>query len=284
MRSRPLPPPPQLTLSTRASPVLRLSTLFRTAKDAGLDGIDLDLTGRPLPRSPSQVTAAADRHGVPIRTVWIPRPGLGTGWQRGRAIDLAVALAKATKPSALLVDLPEPCAGRVSRALVIGVVESLRGAAASGTAIAVALRPWQLEGGRSHLVQLTALRRLAEEWDFGVALDLLGAVDPRWEAEAAVTRLGARLSLIRLGGEAKSGRGYWRHRATLRAMATALDNGQRPTLAIAPTLPHWWQTASAASVAAAAATQGRRIVDRFRDVDERRILSAFPNSRLGHPG
>ena len=53
-------------------------------------------------------------------------------------------------------------------------------------------------------MQLGALRHFAEEWDLGVALDLTGRLDPTWEAEAAVTRLGQRLQLLRVRDTAPS--------------------------------------------------------------------------------
>ena len=238
-----VPLPPLLVLSTRASLVLRLSTLARVAEQARLDGIDLDLTGRPLAARRGPLLASEDGRAVPIRSVWVPRPGFLRGLASRRTIASAVAIADAARADQLLVDVPIAEDGKLARSLVTGTVESLRSRLGPATGVTVALRPWQLEGGRGHLAMLTALRRLAEEWDFGVALDLLGTIDPSWEVEAAITRLGGRLTLVRLGGEARSGRGYWRRRAAHRALATVIDNGQRPTLSLGAMACPWWQTA-----------------------------------------
>jgi hypothetical protein len=59
---------------------------------------------------------------------------------------------------------------------------------------------------------------MAEEWDFDLVLDLVGGVDPQWEAEAAVVRIGSRLRMVRLGarrwrcGPTRSTAGWWRGR------------------------------------------------------------------------
>ena len=48
------------------------------------------------------------------------------------------------------------------------------------------------------------LRYVAEEWEVHIALDLTGAIDPRWEAEAAILRLGERLRLVRFAPPSSS--------------------------------------------------------------------------------
>src|SRR3712207_9486683 len=81
---------------------------------------------------------------------------------------------------------------------------------------------------------MTALRRLAEEWDFAIALDLIGPVDPRWEAEAPVSRLGSRLTLIRLVAQAAIGSAFGRHRPGARALAAAVGGGPATNVVIVP--------------------------------------------------
>ena len=51
----------------------------------------------------------------------------------------------------------------------------------------------------AHPDRLVVLRRLAEEWDFDLALDLCGPIDPTWESEAAISKLMPRLTLVRIG-------------------------------------------------------------------------------------
>ena len=95
--------------------------------------------------------------------------------------------------------------------------------ASTQSRILLGLTTSQLRGGRPHLVQLGALRHFAEEWDLGVALDLTGRLDPTWEAEAAVTRLGQRLQLLRVRDSAPSRNAVGLDRVACRALHAALD-------------------------------------------------------------
>ena len=92
----------------------------------------------------------------------------------------------------------------------------------------------QLRGGRPHLVQLGALRHFAEEWDLGVARDLTGRLDPTWEAEAAVTRLGKRLHLLRVHDSAPSRTAIGLDRVACRALHAAIDREHPLLVAVAP--------------------------------------------------
>jgi hypothetical protein len=92
MGARPSLVPPLITFSSGASPLLRLPTLFDVAAGAGLDGMDLDLSSRPLPR-PGEVVALAAHYGMPVRAIWVPRPGFWTAWRPGPGTALATGLA-----------------------------------------------------------------------------------------------------------------------------------------------------------------------------------------------
>lgn len=283
MGSRSFPLPPLLTLSTRAASLVRLPTYFRIAEEARVDGIDLDFAGRPLPSSIVRLVTHAEASDAPVRSVWVPRSSAWTAWRRDRSRRLAAELAAAMGAAALVIDLPAMTDGKISRSVVTSVTESLRANVGPATQVTVAIGAARLEGGRGHLVQLTSLRRLAEEWDFDIALDLLGRIDPRWEAEAAVARLGTRLSLIRLGGDIASGPAQGRWRGAARALATALDSGHAMTFALAPTVAPW-QGAWAPAVARACAAAGTRIMDRYSAVEEQRVLDSFPNPRPHYRG
>lgn len=281
MGVRPYPLPPLVTLSTGAS-WLRPSTFFRIAREADADGVDLDLSGRPLP-DPRRVVAAAERHDVPVRSVWAPRPGLWTGWRSDRVLAVAAAMVRLTGAGYLVIDGPVADDGSVSQSAVTGMTEAAHNLVSPGARVIVALRDRHLEGGRRHLVQMTALRRLAEEWEFGVALDLSGSPDARWEAEAAVARLGARLTMIRLPADATSGPGGGGNRAAVRALAAAIDGGHPAQFAIVPGVP-FWQSGHAPALARACADARRRIAERHSAVEEQRVLDAFPHPWQEHRG
>lgn len=278
MGRRPFPVPPLLTLSTSALPLLRSSTWFRIARDAGLDGLDLDVSGRPLPNA-GRLLAMAERHDTTIRSVWVPRPGFGSGWR----FAAAVALANAIGAARLVVEAPPATDGVVAPAALLDRCESVRGLLSGQTRVVVALRPRHLEGGRRHLVQMTVLRRMAEEWDFDLALDLVGTIDPRWEAEAAVSRLGSRLTMVRLDGDILAGPGIARHRSSARALAAAIDGGHADRFAIVPRVPVW-HGGQASALARAGAEARRRIADRHSSVEEQRILDVFPHPWPGQRG
>jgi len=91
-----------------------------------------------------------------------------------------------------------------------------------------------LKGGRPHLVQLGGIRRLAEEWDLTVAIDLSGQFDPTWEAEAAVARLGERLGILRINASAASRAAVGRDRVACRALHAAMDRDHFLEVAVAP--------------------------------------------------
>lgn len=281
MGVRPQPLPPLVSLATGAA-FLRLSTLFRVARDAGADGIELDLSGRPLP-DPQQLVAVAKRHGVPVRSVWVPRSSLWTGWRSLRGLEAAAALARAAGAGSLIVESPMAGDGSVPRIAITARVEAARLLLRPGTRVVVALRHRHLEGGRRHLVQMTTLRRLAEEWEFDVALDLTGALDARWEAEAAVSRLGARLTMIRLPTDVAAGSARSANRAAVRALAAAIDGGHPAQFAVVPAVP-FWQSGHVPALARTYADAKRRIADRYATVEEQRTLDVFPYPWPGSRG
>jgi hypothetical protein len=111
--------------------------------------------------------------------------------------------------------------------------------------IVIALAPLNHEGTRTHLDRISALRHVAEEWDVHIALDLTGAIDPRWEAEAAVLRLGNRLRLVRFAPPSFE-RARIRHDSLHardvsvgRVLASIADFGFGPTLSLKIPLPFW---------------------------------------------
>lgn len=281
MGVRPHPLAPLVSLSTSAS-WLRVPTFCRVAREAGADGIDLDLSGRPLP-DPERVATVAERHGIPIRSVWVPPPSIWTAWRSERALAAAVSVVRLTGAGCLVFPAPIGGDGSVSRSAVAGLSETALGLCPPRTRVVVALQHRHLEGGRRHLAQMTALRRLAEEWELGIALDLSGAVDARWEAEAAVSRLGARLMLIRLAADAAWGTSGGGSRVAIRALAAAIDGGHPVQFAVVPGLP-FWQSGHAPALGRAYSSARRRIAERHAMVDEQRVFDAFPPRWQEHRG
>ena len=240
---------PQLVLSTSVSRLRPLSCLASAAADAGMDGLDLDLGGRRFaPRSGVTLARAASL-GAPVRAVWLPPAAVTGGWRAAAWRAATVELA-AGGGGRVVVRLPN-AASYVGRVQVTAVTEPLRHLIGSQGRVAVCLPSRWLVGGRAHLVQLGSLRRLAEEWDFDLALDLTGTIDPQWEAEAAVLRLGRRVVLLRVAAMPSAQATDARGRLTARALVPALESGMVETIVLAPSVAPWHLTR--AGIAAAAA-------------------------------
>ncbi|MDQ3693640.1 MAG: hypothetical protein M3464_08435 [Chloroflexota bacterium] len=137
----------------------------------------------------------------------------------------------------LAIDLGGPDGHIASPAVLIPWVAQTRRHVSRDCRLLVAIRGRHLVGGRPHLAELTALRHLAEEWDLGIALDLAATVDPTWEAEAAVFRLGNHLRLIRVPTSALDKFAIGKDRVISRAVAAAIDQGMPPEIALVPTVP-----------------------------------------------
>ncbi|MDP9363149.1 MAG: hypothetical protein M3Q10_02760 [Chloroflexota bacterium] len=132
-------------------------------------------------------------------------------------------------------------------------------------------------------MKLTALRRLAEEWDLGIVLDLAGPIDPRWEAEAAVARLGARLVLLRLDADVASGLSYGRARPAARALLAAFDGGH-PTEFAMVSRPSAWSWRWEQTLTEACGIAARRVRTRYAAVEKERVADAYPRPTREHRG
>lgn len=269
---------PWVTVSTRGSRALPLSTFADVGLAARLDGLDLDLTDRYLARP-----AAVDGLGFPVRSIWVPDPSLWTGWRRGRGLAHATETARMCAASLVVLRLRPDFDSRSDGPPIVGALRELRSSLPTTTIACIALRPRQLEGGRAHLVQLTRLRRIAEEWSFDIALDLVGPIDPRWEAEAAISRLGARLRLLRLTTEVIDVPPTGRSRVPGRALAAAIDGGHPIDVALVPRAP-FWRVPRGAAMVDASATASARLRARYAAVEAHRLADAFPPPAPKHRG
>lgn len=196
---------------------------------AGVNGIDIDASSGIGARLATIHGALADPY-VPVRTVWLPSDGLRS--QRNKRLVETVMRQQPESPLRVIVTISFSLGTReLARA-----VDSLQ-ALPENALPAIGLSALCLKGGRPHLVQLSNVRRYAEEWEFGVAVDLCGRFDPTWEAEAAIARLGERLSILRMSTAAPSRSAVGRDRVACRALHAAMDRGSPLEVAVSSVKP-----------------------------------------------
>jgi hypothetical protein len=192
------------------------------AADAGLSVLDQDATSAAASWFASR-TGSRQAY-VPTASLWLPI-GMAASERSRRLVQQVSALQGDEAPGVVLL-----ATSLQYRDLSRQVVELQT---ASPSRLLIGVNTSQLRGGRPHLVQLGALRHFAEEWDLGVALDLTGRLDPTWEAEAAVTRLGQRLQLLRVRDTAPSRNAVGLDRVACRALHAALDRDNPLMVAVA---------------------------------------------------
>ncbi len=246
---------PAFTLSTLCSPVIGLSQIHAAACEAGLQGIDLDLA-TPFRRWRHAHQVPIPGSAITEWTIWLPSGGF-----HGDHLDSRLAAMweqMAHKGQQVTVIVPEDGANAsVMASRQLRQATALQRQQTTPGRVALALHPRNPDGGHAHLVHLSTLRAIAEEWDLDLALDLTGHVDWLWEAEAAVYRMMPRLSLIRLIFPLPRLDAHVRTRMTRRVLAAAIDAGFAGTIALAVPLPpwHWRDVRALARVAASAASQ-----------------------------
>lgn len=218
---------------TSGSPALVwVGELARIAAAADIPALSLDL-GSPFARL---LVSHQSLPAMRVTCIWLGNPWADV-WPgpppAGRLLDLCLRL----NPESFALDLPGAAGFVASPTAVIKRIEQTRQHFGREQRLLVAIRGRHLAGGRQHLTQLTALRHLAEEWDFGLALDLARNVDPTWEAEAAVIRLGNRLQHIRVPTSATSRHAVGPARVIARAIAAAMERAVPPEVALVPSVP-----------------------------------------------
>ncbi len=228
------PPAPTLVLSTRSSRFLPSAAHSAAAHQTGLSGIDLDQGMRLAPFGPRAGAAslAALVEGQ-VDSIWLPvlpAGRLAESYMDALSDRWATDLSRLGVRTVIIDrDMALRPAGSRDRRPVLS---RLRDLVPTGTGIVLALRPQALEGNRQHLNALVTLRRTAEEWDFSIGIDLLGSIDGRWEAEAAIQRILPRLSLVRLPSIAETRPDLPGARVTSRVLAYLLDQGYQGTLSL----------------------------------------------------
>lgn len=174
-----------------------LGRVATTAKAAGFHAIDLDLTGVMLPPRWPEPAQGQDWAGLRIRSCWLPAT-VGGPFARRRATALLEFLQRGRDEVGLrTLVLPRSAAGR-GLPMAATIRELTQGNTGTRLRLAVAVDAASLAASASQRTALQSIRRLAEEWDLDIALDLTTPTRSAWEAEAAVLRLLPRLQLVRL--------------------------------------------------------------------------------------
>jgi hypothetical protein len=171
--------------------------------------------------------AASDLGDVLVRSLWVPASELQSPASRRLIQD--IANRQSDSCLSIVATLP---AGATLNELATHL--ALSGGVLKSLPVILGLPSSALRGGRPHLVQLGGVRRFAEEWDFSVAIDLSGQFDPTWEAEAAVSRLGERLTKLRISASAPSRAAVGRDRVACRALHAAMERDHFLEVAVAP--------------------------------------------------
>lgn len=170
------------------------------ADHSTLLALDLDLrTSWAIPKV-GAFEQASQALSLRLRSIWLPGALTGVASER-RLHALELLLAEARQNFGLRsIIVPRQVAngdrGTAIQKLARAVASSKSG---SNCRLTIGLQAGDFRHDRWHLDQLVGIRRMAEEWDLDLALDLTGNVSLSWEAEAAVLRVLPRLTLVRLG-------------------------------------------------------------------------------------
>jgi hypothetical protein len=170
------------------------------ARETSLLALDLDLrTSWAIPRAQT-LQLAAQNQTIRIRSVWLPSAMFGAFTQR--RTEMLAGLLGAAKQDFGLRSLVLPRhRDMAERHTTIHNLAREIAARKTGSDVrlVIGLQASDFRHDRWHLDQLAGIRRMAEEWDLDLALDLTGNVSLAWEAEAAVMRVLPRLTMVRLG-------------------------------------------------------------------------------------
>ncbi len=265
---------PSFTLSTSGSSMITGPALPAIALMSGLDGLDVDLSHGLTRLRLEYLSARTAATGVAVRSVWLPPPlpPHPKGRWFGRREQQGWALVQAGSVDTVVVERMNPTPARAG--MVPLDLVNLRRLVPSKTQIAIGLRSRDLEGTRDHLFALAALRRYAEEWDFQLALDVSGRIDPAWEVEAALMRLLPRLALVRLRWPLCPHAQHGPDCTTARTVATLKDLRFTGNIAIVPSVgmwQRWWGPA----IAEATRVSAGALRERFATVQHPMEFKSF---------
>lgn len=234
---------PTILLGTQASCLGTIDGIVSDMSEQRFFAADLDLRSVWIAPSWPRVAADASRSTIRVRSAWIA--GVITGPAARTRLLRLTTLLRGCKNDLGLRTIVVPRAAHLRRGSSIGpsIKEIVSDRTKTSARIAVGVRAVDFANDRRHLDQLVATRRMAEEWDLDIALDLTGNVSLNWEAEAAVVRLMPRLTLVRLhswipGDDTSRSRD--RQAIAIRTIAMLADQGYAGNISLLPHPAPWW--------------------------------------------
>jgi hypothetical protein len=273
---------PTILIGTQASRLGTVQGLIHDMSEQRFFAADLDLRSAWLAPSWTRVAADASRSMIRIRSVWIAGMIAGPA-SRSRLLRLTTLL-RGCKDELGLRTIVIPRAAHLRHGSSIGpsIREIVSDRSKTSARIAVGIRAIDFANDRRHLDELIATRRMAEEWDLDIALDLTGNVSAHWEAEAAIMRLLPRLTLVRLHpwiGSDGSGPSETRQAIAGRTIAMLVDQGYAGSISLVPRPAPWW-TMTAVEGSGPAALARELILDRYDRQSQPSGFRALPPRQI----
>jgi sugar phosphate isomerase/epimerase len=191
----------KFSLSTGTLYVYPLRTVFRWARAAGFDGVELNVNPEAIVRGGKNVRHLAEAEGIEIFSVHptvVPLPGW---WERHGGIGPTIRLAQEARASLVVMHTP--------RSESLGEGEGLRfrttieawttRLAGNGPQLAVENKAIRIEAHRHYvLTPLERLRAFADHYDLGLVLDTTHAGTADEDLLRARQILNARLVNVHL--------------------------------------------------------------------------------------
>ena len=213
-----------------------LVNAFAGARDHQFYALDVDLRSSWMP--PATIPVAPGTDVIRIRSVWVP--DRIDGWldakRMGRMMSFLTAAAGSMSLRTII--LPRSAESGAGSTMGANLRKQLDPAIQNSVRFAIGIRGSRIHRGHDQLVQLTALRHMAEEWDLDLALDLAGDVPHYLEAEAAVLRLLPRLTMVRIPTwVSRTGELSTDDPISRRVVAILADQGYAGAISIIPSPP-----------------------------------------------
>lgn len=185
---------PTIVIGTTSTPLGRPIIAPDVAAGAGFYALDLDLRRAWSCPDPDRLHNSSVAR---VRSVWIPRQYTGM-WRGSRAAQLRRFLTSAVEDLGLRTVVVPQSQGQSKRGTSLGQL-ARQVTTLGGLRIAMRVgADTLLAQPGSHLDHVANLRRMAEEWDLDLSLDLTGSNIEEWEAEATLMRLFPRLTMVRI--------------------------------------------------------------------------------------
>lgn len=192
----------RVTLSTGSLYGYPLDRILAIAAALGVDGVEVMLTDALLAAGPAALLARAERQRMPVLSVHFPFIGRRTEAECHTAYAQTAAFAAAL-PACEAVIVHTTLAASLHDAHGVAYLRALREAQhqlrGARARISIENRGVGVVPARpAYLDDLLNLRRLAEEWDFGLTYDVGHAASWGLEIGLALDALGPRVGTIHL--------------------------------------------------------------------------------------